>query len=67
MSGKLKAIGAVLTVLLLIAGFLYVFWYLPYQYERTKNYKLGYEPRVIETMCNHLKPEMFVNYEKSCK
>ena len=65
--GNLKAIGAGLVVLLVIVAGIYLFWYLPYQYERTKNYKMGYEPRVIGTMCEHLKPDAFVDYERSCK
>lgn len=64
--GKLKVIGGIGGVLFVIGLIIYIFWYLPYQYERSKNYKLGYEPRVIETMCNHIKPESFINYEKSC-
>ena len=64
---NLKFIATIICGLCIIVAGLYIFWYLPYQYERSKNYKLGYEPRVIETMCNHLKPESFVNYERSCK
>lgn len=61
--GKLKLVGVVsaILVVIMIAG--YLFWYLPYQYERSKNYKLGYESHVRATVCEMVKPEHLKNPE----
>lgn len=62
--GKLKAVGAFALFLLVVFVIGYLFWYLPYQYERTKNYKLGYESHVVRTICEMVKPEYLKNPDK---
>ena len=63
---NLKPILVSLGVLGSIVLVLYLFWYLPYQYERAKNYKLGYESYVTGTICEMVKPEHLIN-PKKCK
>lgn len=61
--GNLKIAGAIVGLLAAIVLVGYIFWYLPYQYERSKNYKLGYESHVKGTICEMVKPEHLVNPE----
>ncbi|RLC97003.1 MAG: hypothetical protein DRI46_13360 [Chloroflexi bacterium] len=61
--GKLKAASVIGAILMAIMIALYLFWYLPYQYERSKNYKLGYESHVKGTVCEMVKPEHLKNPE----
>jgi hypothetical protein len=61
--GKVKLVGVVSAILVVIMIATYLFWYLPYQYERSKNYKLGYESHVRGTVCEMVKPEHLQNPE----